>query len=74
MAREYPVVGRLNQEALISRSDDGDLGCFSLASELGGEMSVETTAPSTVTRPMTGEEYLESIRDRREIYCYGGAR
>lgn len=34
-------------------------------------MSVETTAPSTVTRPMTGEEYLESIRDRREIYCYG---
>ena len=32
---------------------------------------METTAPSTVTRPMTGEEYLESIRDRREIYCYG---
>ena len=27
-------------------------------------MRVETTAPSTVTRP-TGEEYLESIRDRR---------
>ena len=26
-------------------------------------MSVETTAPSTVTRPMTGEEYLESIRE-----------
>lgn len=36
-------------------------------------MSVETTAPSTATRPLTGEEYLESIRDRREIYCYGGA-
>ena len=39
-------------------------------------MSVETPAPSgassgTATRPMTGAEYLESIRDGREIYCYG---
>ena len=44
---------------------DGDLGCFSVAASLEEEMSVETTAPSTVTRP-TGEEYLESSRDRRK--------
>jgi 4-hydroxyphenylacetate 3-monooxygenase len=41
-----------------------------------GQMSVETPAPNaaasgTATRPMTGAEYLESIRDGREIYCYG---
>jgi 4-hydroxyphenylacetate 3-monooxygenase len=36
-------------------------------------MTLETPAPSsaTVTAPMTGDEYLESIRDGREIYCYG---
>src|SRR5687767_3555770 len=33
-------------------------------------MAVETQAPATVL-PMTGAEYLESIRDGREIYCYG---
>ena len=26
---------------------------------------------STTARPMTGEEYVESIRDGREIYLYG---
>jgi aromatic ring hydroxylase len=25
----------------------------------------------TSSRPMTGEEYIESIRDGREIYLYG---
>jgi 4-hydroxyphenylacetate 3-monooxygenase len=36
-------------------------------------MSVETPAASAVaaTMPMTGAEYLESIRDGREVYCYG---
>jgi 4-hydroxyphenylacetate 3-monooxygenase len=33
-------------------------------------MAVETQAPATVL-PMTGAEYLESIRDGREIYAYG---
>lgn len=33
-------------------------------------MAVETQAPATVP-PMTGAEYLESIRDGREIYAYG---
>lgn len=27
--------------------------------------------PSRATQPFTGEEYLESIRDRREVYVYG---
>ena len=25
-------------------------------------------SPTRATRPFTGEEYLESIRDRREVY------
>jgi aromatic ring hydroxylase len=29
------------------------------------------TATTTVTRPMTGDEYLESLRDGREIWIYG---
>src|SRR3712207_5460116 len=29
------------------------------------------SAPTTTTRPFTGEEYLESLRDGREIYIYG---
>jgi aromatic ring hydroxylase len=37
--------------------------------------SAEQSAPEDKTdmsnRPMTGEEYIESIRDRREIYLYG---
>ena len=33
-------------------------------------MAVETQAPATV-RPMTGDEYIESLRDGREIYIYG---
>ena len=28
-------------------------------------------SPTRATRPFTGEEYLESIRDRREVYVYG---
>ncbi|MDQ0379757.1 4-hydroxyphenylacetate 3-monooxygenase [Amycolatopsis thermophila] len=31
----------------------------------------ETVAPARTTRPMTGEEYIESIRDGREIFIYG---
>jgi 4-hydroxyphenylacetate 3-monooxygenase len=36
-------------------------------------MSVETQTPSSTSavRPMIGSEYLESIRDGRENYCYG---
>ena len=30
-----------------------------------------TTAVRTSSRPMTGEEYIESLRDGREIYLYG---
>ncbi len=30
-----------------------------------------TVSQTTVTRPMTGEEYLESLRDDRTIYIYG---
>src|SRR2546423_6477206 len=29
------------------------------------------TRPATATRPLTGEEYLESLRDGREIWIYG---
>lgn len=28
-------------------------------------------APSGITRPQTGDEYLESLRDGREVYIYG---
>ena len=28
-------------------------------------------SPTRATRPFTGEEYLESIGDRREVYVYG---
>jgi aromatic ring hydroxylase len=31
----------------------------------------EAAQSATVTRPMTGEEYLESLRDGREIWLYG---
>ncbi|AIJ25335.1 4-hydroxyphenylacetate 3-hydroxylase [Amycolatopsis methanolica 239] len=31
----------------------------------------EATTPTRTTRPMTGEEYLDSIRDGREIFIYG---
>jgi 4-hydroxyphenylacetate 3-monooxygenase len=35
-------------------------------------MSVETqTQEGVVTRPYTGAEYIESIRDEREVYIYG---
>jgi len=29
------------------------------------------TAPRRVTRPLTGDEYIESLRDDREVYLYG---
>jgi aromatic ring hydroxylase len=29
------------------------------------------TPVSTTARPMTGEEYIESIREGREVYLYG---
>ena len=29
------------------------------------------TAAPRVTRPMTGDEYVESLRDDREVYIYG---
>ncbi|MGX1549173.1 4-hydroxyphenylacetate 3-hydroxylase N-terminal domain-containing protein, partial [Streptomyces adustus] len=35
-----------------------------------GEDSASAPAPRT-TRPLTGDEYLESLRDDREIYIYG---
>lgn len=36
------------------------------------ETTVAAGAPEApVTRPMTGDEYLESLRDDREIYLYG---
>jgi two-component FAD-dependent monooxygenase len=31
----------------------------------------ETAQPTPATRPMTGSEYLESLRDGREVYIYG---
>src|SRR5262245_12854156 len=31
----------------------------------------ETTGNVKVARPMNGEEYLESLRDGREVYIYG---
>jgi 4-hydroxyphenylacetate 3-monooxygenase len=36
-------------------------------------MSVDAARAGTANAvpPMTGQEYLESIRDGREIYCYG---
>ncbi|WP_323808365.1 4-hydroxyphenylacetate 3-hydroxylase N-terminal domain-containing protein, partial [Prauserella endophytica] len=34
------------------------------------ETSTSTEGPRT-TRPMTGDEYIESIRDGREIFIYG---
>ncbi|GAB3463641.1 4-hydroxyphenylacetate 3-hydroxylase N-terminal domain-containing protein [Actinophytocola sediminis] len=30
-----------------------------------------STGPASTTRPFTGDEYLESLRDGREIYLYG---
>lgn len=33
--------------------------------------SNEETKTASRTRPLTGEEYLESLRDRREIWIYG---
>ena len=30
-----------------------------------------TTRPATATRPLTGQEYLESLRDGREVWIYG---
>lgn len=35
-------------------------------------MATQTTpTQSTATRPLTGEEYLESINDGREVWIYG---
>ena len=34
-------------------------------------MDQPAEAPSEAQRPMTGAEYLESLRDGREIYIYG---
>lgn len=34
-------------------------------------MSGQHDAPAPTTRPMTGAEYVESLRDSREIYLYG---
>ena len=31
----------------------------------------ETTGNIKASKPMTGEEFLESLRDDREIYIYG---
>ena len=34
-------------------------------------VAIPTGADGTATRPMTGDEYIESLRDGREIYLYG---
>ncbi len=34
-------------------------------------MAIEPPVETTATRPLTGEEYLESLRDGREIWIYG---
>src|SRR3954471_14082357 len=40
-------------------------------------MTLEATGPSdapatsSVTRPLTGDQYLESLRDGREVWLYG---
>jgi aromatic ring hydroxylase len=31
----------------------------------------EAAAPRPVTRPLTGDEYIDSLRDDREVYLYG---
>ena len=31
----------------------------------------ETTGNIKASKPMTGEEFLESLRDGREVYIYG---
>jgi aromatic ring hydroxylase len=36
------------------------------------KMPTAASTMSTSSRPMTGEEYIESIRDGREVYLYGG--
>ena len=36
-----------------------------------GAHSAEATASAKVTRPMNGKEFLESLRDDREVYIYG---
>jgi hypothetical protein len=36
-----------------------------------GPISTPETTTSTSARPMTGDEYIESIRDGREVYLYG---
>jgi len=36
-----------------------------------GTISTPQSTTSTSARPMTGEEYIESIRDGREVYLYG---
>ncbi|MGX6513352.1 4-hydroxyphenylacetate 3-hydroxylase N-terminal domain-containing protein [Rhodococcus pyridinivorans] len=35
------------------------------------EQTAPPTAASATTRPLNGEEYLESIRDGREVWIYG---
>src|SRR6476619_376446 len=41
------------------------------AMTLGSTVSSGAPAGATATRPLTGEEYLESLRDGREIWLYG---
>jgi len=31
----------------------------------------KTDKSDTITRPLTGDEYLESLRDGREVWIYG---
>ena len=35
------------------------------------ETPANQAAPAARTRPMTGDEYLESLRDERAVYLYG---
>ncbi|WP_327713840.1 Pyoverdin chromophore biosynthetic protein pvcC (plasmid) [Streptomyces sp. NBC_00464] len=39
--------------------------------DAAGAGAAGTDSPARVTRPLTGDEYLESLSDGREIYLYG---
>ncbi len=54
---------------LIGRSAGGRIGLTNNADRGAVESMLDT--PTRATQPFTGDEYLESIRDRREIYVYG---
>ncbi len=50
---------------MVTRPQDGR------AAEPAGAHKPEATGNVKVTRPMNGNEFLESLRDDRTIYIYG---